>query len=148
MVPLRLGLARLGQEVLQVLTPARWVVALPQPVDLRPVQHALDAAAHAGCGLRLGRPDRLQACHNQAGVDLSDGQQFGWAVVPERLGPLVGLCIVRPASAMRIDVGLCGLAEGGYCARAARWASMGASPPARCLRCSSAAARASCRLTA
>lgn len=81
------------------------------------------------------------------GVDLCDRQRFGWDVVPERLGrwsawalffqPARSASVQASAAWLKVDPALL-----------AAWrVSMGSSPLARRLRCSSAAARASQRLT-
>ena len=79
----------------------------------RPIQHALDPAAHPARRLRLGLPDGLDRLHHQANVDRRDGQaaEHRESVGGERVAPLLPVLGVAPAGLMRGDKGFGALLE-------------------------------------
>ena len=56
--------------MLDVATPLGGVLAVAQPVRLRPVEHQLDAVANAIRGLGLDSPDRLDDLEDHRLVDV------------------------------------------------------------------------------
>ena len=87
------------QQPLQVAAPTGRVVALAVAARRGPVQDALDPAAHPRGGLRLGRPDRLEDLHDEAGVDRADRQlaDHRVGVGGDGAGPLRPVLAVLPA---------------------------------------------------
>lgn len=108
------GLADGGEQVLQMPTPSSWVVAGSQPARGCPTEHGLDAASQASGRLSFGVPDRGKATNDQCRVDLSDRQvtEHRACVRGQRVGPLIDVLRVPPASLVGLDVGLCTLIEG------------------------------------
>ena len=64
-----------GEQVLQVPTPARRVVAAAQLARRGPIEHGLDALAHPRGGFGLAGPDRFERLDDVPGFDLGDGQR-------------------------------------------------------------------------
>ena len=65
----------LGQELVQMATPARRVLAVAQPLRLGGIKYALDPAAKTGGGFRLLVPKRLEAESTSSVVILSTGRR-------------------------------------------------------------------------
>jgi hypothetical protein len=106
-------LAALGQQGFKVPSPACRVLALAKAAGCRPVEHGFDPAAHAGCGLGLGLPDRFEHPHHQCGVDRHHRQlaEQGQGKIGQRLAPLPFLSGATPAGRLCRDVLLGGALE-------------------------------------
>ena len=64
----------LRQELIEMSTPAGWILAAAQPLRLGGVKNALDPAAQAGSGFGLVVPQRLQNRKHVMSGDLVHGQ--------------------------------------------------------------------------
>lgn len=101
------------QQVVEMASPARRIVALSEAADRGPAQHAFDAPAHPARGLRLDGPDRLKRFHDKRRIDRVNREigEHGVGVAGQCRGPLLRMDGVFPTGPVRGDVGLGALPE-------------------------------------
>lgn len=87
------GLLLLGQELVQMSSPASWVVSGAVTTGFGRVQDQLDVVAHARCGDRDLLPDGVEDIDYLVGVDLLDGHSAEGRVDMRRqaVAPLLGV---------------------------------------------------------
>ena len=92
------------QEVIEIAPPSGRVLALAQVARLGGVQHLLDPAAHALCGLVLRLPDRLEHGQHVVGADFIDWYRpQRCSMCAQRGPPLLTMFGVDPAVFQRVD---------------------------------------------
>ena len=116
-------LAARREQLVEVTSPARRVIAGPMSADGRPAQNRFDAPARPIGGLRLFLPNGLQNLQDQRSIDRVDwkvvyrggqGRKFPLAAprFTEGSDPLIAVFRVPPAGAIRLDVTIRALFEG------------------------------------
>jgi len=73
-------LAARREQLVEVTSPTRRVIAGPMSADGRPAQDRFDAPARPIGGLRLFLPNGLQNLQDERGIDRVDGRSFTAAV--------------------------------------------------------------------
>src|SRR5262249_33653899 len=98
---------------LQMLSPARWIIAGSIVVNGGPSEHGLDPAAHARGRLRPLLPDRLDHLEHERRVDRGDGQvaQCRKQEPDERSFPILPVLRMRPFLFIVANVAFCALLE-------------------------------------
>src|SRR5438876_2616113 len=97
--------------------PARRVVAFAVAARCRPAENALDAAADARGGFRLGVPYRLDRAQHEHGIDFVDWEiaKDRKRVIAERLAPLALALAAAPSRRVRLDIFLGAFSKGCGC---------------------------------
>src|SRR6516225_4119579 len=94
----------LGQELIQVSTPPRRVLAASQPMGVGCVKDPLDAATKAGCGFWFGIPQRLEDREHIIGTDFVYGQMAQRSRIALQCHlPLCSVLLVAPRRAHGLD---------------------------------------------
>jgi len=99
------GTDLLGQQLVEVSSPARGVLSLAQLSSLGSVQDQLDSVSHAPCCDRDFQPDRFEDLKNIVGVDIgrAHGTDHRKHVVGERVLPLLSV-FLAPGRSMGRNV--------------------------------------------
>ena len=108
-------LAARREQLVEVASPTRRVVAGPMSADGRPTQHRFDAPARPIGGLRLFLPNGLQNLQDERGIDRVDGKVVYRCREGRKLplpaprlieggDPLIAVFRVPPAGPVRLDV--------------------------------------------
>lgn len=109
----RRDLFRVGQDVLQLPTPACRVGASAVTVGGGPIQNLFNATAHPGSGFGLRLPDRRQRAQHVRLVNLGDRQpaEVRRCIGGERVAPLLCMLGIAPCAFVFGDEGIGGLVE-------------------------------------
>jgi hypothetical protein len=116
-------LAARREQLVEVTSPTRRVIAGPMSADGRPAQHRFDAPARPIGGLRLFLPNGLQNLQDERGIDRVDGKVVYRGrkrrILPlpapgfiEGGDPLIAVFRIPPAGSVCLDVTIRASLEG------------------------------------